>query len=223
MNMFLDIYNSKKHRGKRPGHHLQRGYTLIELVVVISMTSVLLVVIVGWLHQSLKFGSAMRQRQQNHRNLTELAWQLRDDVRQSKSIAIEDGTRLVIESPTGNITSYTILDSQSVLEREQSGSPAQHSQFELSASSIAHWDSAELPEWISLIVVKQPAAKQSSALKNPNNKQAPDPKLAQQAPASDHSELLVELPIDLHLRVGPNRWAGAVMASNGPDAQENQE
>jgi prepilin-type N-terminal cleavage/methylation domain-containing protein len=205
----MNRFGKKRLANRQPGQQVRRGYTLIELVVVISMTSVLLVVVVGWLHQSLKFGSSMRERQRNHRSLTELAWQLRDDVRQSESIAVEDNNRLVIKSLGGNTTSYTLSNSKSVVERKENGSSNQQSQFELSDSSVAHWDTSEMPDWISLVVSKQPDGKFSPANQATTNKDSKSNTMPGD-PILTHEEH--QKPIDLHVRVGPNRWTGITKA-----------
>ena len=54
----------------------RRGTSLVEMVVVISVSSALMVVAVGWIHQSLKLGSIMDQRQEHHQSVLRLARQL---------------------------------------------------------------------------------------------------------------------------------------------------
>lgn len=177
-----------------------RGFTLLELLVSISVGAVLMVVTVGWIHQSLKFSSLMKQRQRQHANLTRLAWQLRDDVRDSQSLSMAGENQLVLTANRMEIT-YTLAGNSMFVEKQRSHPDNQpaitREAYEFSPNSIARWDTSELPSWISLVVSGRPQAKplpeSADSFESAGNKKS--------GPIGGE-----RLPVDLHVRVAPNRW-----------------
>lgn len=182
------------------------GYSLIELMMVISVAAVLMMVNVGWMHQSMKFASSMTQRHRHHQNLTRLGWAFRDDVWQSESISVVDDNRLVLNWQNGTEASYTISDTSLVVEKQEQlaeGPRTKREVFELASGSIIRWETAELPDWISLTVFRE-------------NKGAPGV-----APDRNQSESLKPnaVPIDFHIRVGPKRRAWQAVLSDRTDVE----
>jgi prepilin-type N-terminal cleavage/methylation domain-containing protein len=168
---------------------IRRGYSLIELLLVMSVAVVIMLVNVGWIHQTMKFSSLMDQRQQHHQNLTRLAWELRDDVHHSNSLAMDGDDRLVLARNDGTSVTYTISAASLDLTRRRDNT-IQRETFGLTSNSQVYWDTSELPDWISLIVARGPEG------------------LAKRR--SGESELRYEArdstAVDLHVRVSPNRW-----------------
>ena len=169
------------------------GYSLLELLVVISMTGTLMVLATGWIHQTMKFSTKLKNLQGHHQNLTRLARELRDDVRQSDAISLEGETQLLIKSAEGNETRvYEIASNSITLKKLQNGNMVQKETLNLPHQSSARWDSSEMPNWISLIVERDPTPAGGSSL---------------------------DTPVDLHVRVGPNRWRNSINSSTEGDNQ----
>jgi prepilin-type N-terminal cleavage/methylation domain-containing protein len=161
----------------------RHGFSLIELMVSISVTGVLMMVAVGWIHQTMKCASLIKQRQRHHQNLTLLGGSLRSQVRECKSLAMDGADRLTLAWEDGTKASYTITGNRVDFEKTQpqiNGDEPRITRevFKLSARSTAAWNVAEMPNWISLVVSRRNE-------QNPSN----DP-----------------TPVDLHVRVAPNRW-----------------
>ena len=163
----------------------RNGYTLIQLLLVMSVAVVLMTVNVGWIHQTMKFSSVMKQRQQHHWNLTRIAWELRDDVRSSESISMDGDQQLVIEGNDGEKKIYAISKDSLTIEILDNESAIKRETLALAPNSIAYWDNSELPDWISLVVERGPQV------------------LANQTSAETRSK---DSAVDLHVRVSPNRW-----------------
>ena len=96
-----------------------QGYSLIELMMVISVATVIMGVNVGWIHQTMKFASSMKQRQRHHQNLTRLAWELRDDVWQSDSMKVNGDSELLLDWNDGTQVSYKISNTSLVVEKRE--------------------------------------------------------------------------------------------------------
>jgi prepilin-type N-terminal cleavage/methylation domain-containing protein len=131
------------------------GYTLIELMVVLSVSSTLLMVSVGWIHQSMTLASTMRDRQHHHQNLMRLSRQLRDDVHHGRSVSMASDQQLVITFADDQKLSYTITDNGIWRRSINGGGPVSQDSFEFSQPVAARWDASELPDWISLVVARK--------------------------------------------------------------------
>ncbi len=168
----------------------RRGYTLYQLLIVMSVGATLLVLNVAWIHESFNFASVMNQRQKNHSNLTRLAWELRDDVRASHSLSMDGEDGLVLSRDDGQQTSYMISAASVVVEKRSNEISIGREIFKLSPNLTARWDTSEMPGWISLIVAR---GREGANTKSDENSE----------PQSAAEELP---PVDLHVRVGPHRW-----------------
>lgn len=180
----------------------RRGYTLIELLFMISIAVILLSVNVGWIHQTMKFSSKMTQRQRHHQNLTRLAWELRDDVRQSQSLAMQDENCLVLRMNDDTNIDYKISGHSIEMERRTGETTIRRERYELSPNSIASWDVSELPDWVSLIV------------KRGREGLAEDPDRS----ARDNEVTAV----DLHVRVSPNRWSTSTSEQDSEKSEKQE-
>lgn len=164
----------------------RRGYSLIELMVSISVTGVLLVVTAGWIHQTMKCSSRIKQRQRHHQNMTRLSGNFRDHVHECETIAMDGVDRLALTWEDGTRATYTITNNTLQFEKNEppttSDEPrTKREKYVLSPNSTVEWDTSEMPGWISLIVSRRREVSASNNL--------------------DHS-----MPVDLHVRVAPNRW-----------------
>jgi prepilin-type N-terminal cleavage/methylation domain-containing protein len=166
------------------------GYTLIEMLLSITVATVLLGVNVGWIHQTMKFASVTKQRQRQQQSLTRLAWEFRDDVRAGNSIAMVGEDQLVIKSADGGQATYTISGSELLVEKTGDQPMVKRERFELARNATAVWDTSEMPDWISLVVYR---GGESLELESDRNSESPTP-------------VANPIPADLHVRVGPNRW-----------------
>ncbi len=187
------------------------GFTLIEMLVVMSISSVMLSLVTIWIGQTMRFSTQLRNLERQQTQLARLARSLRDDVRMSKSMKIEGGQRLVLESGPQQQIVYTISGTEVQIEK-QTGSRIRHDRFRLSTSSQPVWDTDQMPDTIGLIIerrfdpIKRPA-KHNRAERADTNRIALTG--GEQPDKSNRSAVTindpVRLPIDIHIFARINR------------------
>ena len=142
----------------------RRGSMLVELMVVIPMFATLLVLTIGWIHQSIQLASTMRMRQRQHQHLLILSRHFRDDVHRAEEIAGDDPQTLVITRDDATEVTYR-LGGRRITRRwkrleRRDGSPPDRpatggEQYELAGGSFARWDQSEIPQWVTLVVERR--------------------------------------------------------------------
>ena len=167
----------------------RRAYTLIELSVVVSVSSALMVVAAGWIHQSMKFGAIVRSRQNTHHILLRLVSQLRDDVQRGKSMVMQGNNELVILASDSVKTTYTISPERITKIVTDGEQVASQEMFPLVSTSEPSWDATELPSTISLTIVRGSGTPIAAGFKSDSR------------PSSR--------AVDLHVRVSADRFAGS--------------
>ena len=132
--------------------HLKcKGYSLLEMMVVITAGSLLLVITGAWMHQSLHFARSMQSQTEHHTNLIRCGWQFRGDGHAARSLSL-NGNTLTITGDDAT-TTYTLLDSKIAVETVR-GSITFRDQFALASQSKASWDDSAMPSGIGLIVAR---------------------------------------------------------------------
>ena len=142
---------------------LRAGFTLMELLFVIATTTMLMVVCVKWMSQSMKFSSTVRTLAADHQTLDQIGRQFRTDVRNCKSMAIA-GNALMLETDSGELT-YTIEKQTLIAKQPLSGTDVRSAQYRFKKGMEMRWDTDEMPASIGLIVErkeKPPTAPQES-------------------------------------------------------------
>ena len=134
-------------------HKHQFGFTLIELLVVLSVTGVLMLLTVAWIHETMNFSSRIENHRRQHTQLNRLSWELRADVRMSQTMAIEDDIRLVLKQRDGHQIVYEISGT-TIKVRKVFGSQVRREKYTLATNSLIQWDTSGLPESIGLVVTR---------------------------------------------------------------------
>jgi prepilin-type N-terminal cleavage/methylation domain-containing protein len=161
------------------------GFSLLEVTFAMAISSVLMVVTVIWIHESLEFGSWIKQRQQLHNDLTRLAWKLRNDIHHASSMSLVGDRQLVLDQ-TDSTTTYTIAETSLVVARKPRAGeslPASRETFALSEQVTISWDGSQLPKAIALLVRRR-------------DRQLPD------LPSTKAETL----PTELSVKASVNRW-----------------
>ena len=133
--------------------NLPNGFTLLELLFVIATTTVLMVVCVKWMAQSMKFSSTIRTRTADHQTLDRLARQFRIDVRNSNSMAIA-GNALTLETDSGELT-YTIDEQTLIAKQPLKGTVVRSAQYRFKKGMQMRWDTDEMPATIGLVIERK--------------------------------------------------------------------
>jgi len=105
----------------------RQGYTLIELVIAMSVASSLLVVAIGVVHRVMSIYSASTQQTRLQNVTSRLARQFRNDSHRAESILLKDNTlAMSIPTPAGpRPTTYTI-EGPVVTRVQQGGTHGPH-------------------------------------------------------------------------------------------------
>ncbi len=165
----------------------RRGFSLIQLTLLMPALMVMFLVTVAWLHQTMNFSSNVKKQQVQHLSLTRLASQFRQDVRRCQSISVDNDQQICLQNQDLSEITYTINEQAvSFLKKSSDGRRTRQEQFDLESGAIPRFDDTELPDWISLIVSRSPA----------NSRQQ-----GQQKSHSNETAIT-----ELHVRSKLNRW-----------------
>lgn len=198
MNHFL-----ARHRRFRA----KTGVTLLEVLIVATIGSGFVVLAGVWMHQTFKFSTSIKLRQQSHMTMTRLAWDLRDCVRQAKLIDMDGDSALHIEHENGKVITFQIFEEDpGKLRIEKSVSTVigngqqttTQETFALGPRLNVKWDDSEMPNWINLIITRsiQPKFKKSD-----ESESEPSPPIGREI-------------VELHVRSGIDPWPGGWIESN---------
>ena len=145
--------------------HVRFGYALVEMLVMISVVTMVMTVALSWIHASMRFSSAVKDRSMVHQQLNRLEEDLRTRIGRAKSIKVE-GDTLILSSGESQ-TRYTIKDH--VLERVHESNAADDAaqtgaeNFRIGRDVGARWGTEELPEWVSLTIRQKPVSDDSAS------------------------------------------------------------
>jgi prepilin-type N-terminal cleavage/methylation domain-containing protein len=177
----------------------RQAFSLLELLVVVSLTAVLITITTAWIHQTLSFSSAVRKRQTQHLNCQRLNWQFRDDVRQCQSMQLENN-QLQLTQNDGSMIQYTASPALLRVEKRLGDRLIRQEEFAFEPGAIVHWDTSEMPTWISLEVLRGLNTRVTQA----------------ESSSTATTELSKDRPVVLHVRVRANRWAAATRIGSQP-------
>ena len=185
----------------------RQGYSLVEMLVVMTVSAALMVIAIGWIHQSLKLATLSRNRQIHHQNLLALAHQLRTDTQCSQSMVIDDDSKLVLRSADKGMLVYAIESAGVRRVHHELGESKSQEFYRLSSGSKAAWDASELPGWITLRIQRSRGFKMSrSALRSD------DPNATENIKRDANP---IEPPVDLIVRAGIRRFPNASLKTKG--------
>ena len=170
---------------------------MVEAMCSITVSAVLLVVCVGWIHQTLKYSSRVTEMKRLDESLNRLSYSLRNDVRSCESMELDRGT-LTLSCLGGKLITYSIDGNDLQVETKASDSKVKQEQYALPDRAIVRWDESEMPDFIGLIV-----SRQLDIPKRKTEKTNSDLK----AQTDSTVETDNESPIELHVRVSAKRWS----------------
>lgn len=204
--------------GFRQLFHVRSGYSLIELLIVISGSAVLMSLVGVWTFKLLQFSVDVRQRHSDSVSMNRLAIDFRRDVRWADQVKIGNDSQLDLHGGDGNLISYRLLNHPlgcSIEVQQQKGDQVlRRDEYRLSEKCLVSWDLSELPDWTSLVIYRRPGFNIPShwdgKISPVSSPQLSEPSDSSAAPVSDVDPAVtaVELigPIELQIRVAPHRW-----------------
>lgn len=132
-----------------------RGFTLVEMLVTMTVSSTLLVMAVGMIHQTMTLHSQGRLRGDRQRTALRLARQFRHDIQRCHQVALQqDGAtmNLEIQQPQPVTVTYTIQDGQIVRDQPRADGQHQREPFPLDPRDRAHFELLPDPRRAVLVV-----------------------------------------------------------------------
>ena len=214
-------------------HSIRGGLTLIEMLVVMSVSAVLLSMVGVWTFKLLQFSTHIRQKQDDLYGMNRLEADFRRDVRMANQISMVDHNEIALQYPGDRQIVYRLLndDFSTVIQVQQmiGDRIVRREEYRLSGNCLAAWELSEFPDWVSLVIYRRSnirlAANGWDAIKSPdaNETQETDPPNRTEKSSAGISEgsdgLFAEFgsignmaekigPVELQVRVAPQRWKG---------------
>ena len=90
----------------------RHGVSLIELVVMASVTSMMLVVTTSWIHQTMKQSTRFKREHREQLSVSQLSRHFRKHVWASSSAKISDPNSVTLTNPLGDLFTYRMEDQQ---------------------------------------------------------------------------------------------------------------
>jgi prepilin-type N-terminal cleavage/methylation domain-containing protein len=147
---------------KRPRR--KDGYTLVEIIAVMTLLSFIMSVAVAWIIQTMRFDSAIQRRLSHHGTMLRLDEQLRNDIRHGQAMSIGDEDQLIISVGDGRSVTYQISEHRIDREQLDGRSVGRRESFRLMGDHSARWDKSAMPESIGLIVRRSTNAGNSNVI-----------------------------------------------------------
>ena len=119
----------------------QRGYLMIDLLIVMSLTALVLSMASIWVYKTLRYSTDVRQRDLHARNISRISRQLRTDIRDAQTIS-NKGNELVIRAGETDSISYNI-DANQIHRKVTGGSQVHHDDFEFATNAKLSWKDQE--------------------------------------------------------------------------------
>ena len=199
--------NSSRLNSSRLGSSKKSGFTLHELVWAFTLSTMVMAIAITWIHQTTKFSRRMTQNKHNHAAMSRLAWDLRHEVRNSNSISLDDKQRLHLTWDSGATATFKIDGTSVLFEKQISDKQTKRENYQFSRDVKVIWDSDEMPDTIGLLIERT---------------------LSLKKPVEGVKELTTDdqanpLPVDLIVRVSPNRWAVTDDSESGSQKTRSQD
>ena len=129
------------------------GFTLVQLLVVLFVTTLLMGLIIAWMNQTFKFTSQVHAQKRLNQQLGRLSANLRDDVQLSRDMSVNE-SRLELTLDGGRQVTYELGDGWIQKEVRSGESLVAQDRFALAADSIVQWKTDQVPQRIGLLVLK---------------------------------------------------------------------
>ncbi|MCM2371536.1 hypothetical protein [Aporhodopirellula aestuarii] len=185
------------------------GSSLIEIIVLLSVSSTLFVIAIGWIHQSFRLASIMRDHERHHQSLLRLSRQFRDDAHLATQVTSE-GDTMIFQADEFEIQyrrdGNTVRRS---LRNSSDDAASGEESYQLSEHTAVRFDIDETPDWVALTVHRVDPASRSNA------------------ESGEETETEIDdSPRDVAIRAAVGRWRGdrdEPLAPESTDSLESEE
>jgi prepilin-type N-terminal cleavage/methylation domain-containing protein len=134
----------------------RQGFTLIEMLLTMSVGSLLMVLAMTLLQQAMTLSSQTRSQCDADRVIHRLCEQFRRDAHSASAVSTDDQLVVTLVGDSKNIV-YRFLNS--TVTRSTSGESIENEQYDLGKSANVTIEMLEQPEQIRLTVLREPKLK----------------------------------------------------------------
>lgn len=132
------LLTSRSSARSKPNH---RGYLMLDLIIVMTLTVVILSITSVWLYKTIRYTAEVSQRDSHARNISRISRQLRTDARSASSISVESD-KLTITTRSETSIQYEIGE-HSIHRKESGGEKVHHDGFTFVDNSKLVWTEEE--------------------------------------------------------------------------------
>ncbi|MDA8563944.1 hypothetical protein N9L06_05775 [Mariniblastus sp.] len=108
MQKSAEIKNRRTHRAATNRH----GSSLIEVIVMASVTSMMLVMVTAWIHQTMKQSARFRTERREQQAVSQLSQHFREHVWLSSNADLPNMNTVLLSNPQGAQFTYLFKDQQ---------------------------------------------------------------------------------------------------------------
>jgi prepilin-type N-terminal cleavage/methylation domain-containing protein len=131
----------------------QRGFTLVEMVAVISVSSVLLMLATGVVHRAMRLDTAWREQADLARAMARLTHDVRRDAHQAQSVVITQNPLVLRMVLAGSAkVNYQVAGERIIRERQIAGEQTEHEYYKKPADYRLEITTLASPERVELIL-----------------------------------------------------------------------
>lgn len=138
---------------------LRRGYLMLDLIIVMSLTVVVMSTSSIWLYKTMQYSSSVHQRDLHARNISRISRQLRTDASDADSLSIEAKTLTFSMAKTE--IEYSI-DNNKIHRTMTGGKQTHHDDFAFADNVLLTWSNDEGSGSASLEIRRDFSAKSPS-------------------------------------------------------------
>ncbi len=136
--------------------NIRRGFTLVEMLAVISVSSVLLVIATGAVHRAMRLEHRWADQADVNRVLTRLARDFRADVHRCRQASLNEDS-LVLTALAGEVVTYEVTATEIIRDAQAPAKGRQREFYRLPADCLANFlIEAGEPTWVELRVTQSP-------------------------------------------------------------------
>ncbi|MEO2047721.1 MAG: prepilin-type N-terminal cleavage/methylation domain-containing protein [Pirellulales bacterium] len=131
------------------------AFTLVEMLVTMTVSTTLLVLASGMIHQTMTLHTQGRLQGDRQRTALRLARQFRHDIQHSHQVSLQqDGAAMTLEirQPTAVTVTYSTQDSRIVRDQPHANGQHQRELFLFAANDRAHFELLADPRRAALVV-----------------------------------------------------------------------
>ena len=162
-------------RNRRKRISERSGFTMIHVMVVISMLPLVLIAATTWVHESIKMSKRFKHRRETNVVLNHFSNQFQNDVHSCKSLKLDsDLSQIELTGHEDQKVVFQIQDGQVNKIVTVGGEVVGREDFRLSNEYFAQWDVEAGADRAALKVLRYPTPLSSSA---PESLDAPDAKV----------------------------------------------